>query len=238
MLRGIERLARDMSAKILKQELIANNLANATTPGFKTQRTFLSLLKARLKGGKSEERCDIGTYTSFAQGPIERTHRSLDLAINGEGLFVIDTPRGERFTRCGSFTLAETGYLATQSGDLVMGSGGPILIDGQELNITADGKVIVDGGEVGVIRIVCFGDLQNLIREGNVFAASGEPYYDADINETEIIQGALERSNVNPIDQMVEMISLHRGFETDQRSISLQDESARRLIDRVGDFEI
>jgi flagellar basal-body rod protein FlgF len=235
MLRGIQRLAEDMSVKMLKQDLIANNLANAETSGFKAQRAFVSLLNETMGAGNAAQAGPgVGTYTSFAQGPIEVTHRSLDLAINGEGFFVIDTAYGERFTRSGSFTLSEAGFLTTQSGELVVGAGGPIAISGQDLNVTPDGKVIVDGEEAGAIKVVTFASPHNLRREGNAFAAAGQPYHEVDVSQTEIIQGALERSNVSPIDEMVEMISLHRGFEAAQRSITLQDESARQLIDKAG----
>ena len=231
MLRGIERLANDMKARIVGQELVANNLANATTAGFKAQRAFRTLLNQSVKGSAKQT---LRLYTSFEQGPIERTDRPLDLAINGEGFFVIDTPFGERYTRCGAFTLSSNGLLTTMSGEPVLGSGGPIPIDGQEITIGRDGTVYVDGDEVGTLRIVRFDDPQRLVREGNRFAAGGEVALPVNPDETEIIQGALERSNVNPIDEMVEMINLHRNFETAQRSIRLQDESARQLIERAG----
>jgi flagellar basal-body rod protein FlgF len=237
MLRGIQRLARDMSAKVVKQELIANNLANATTSGFKAQRAFVSTLNEAIgadEGGRLEPA--LGSYTSFAQGPIEKTHRSLDVAINGEGFFAIDTANGERFTRDGCFTLSDAGLLTTQSGDPVLGVGGPITITGSDLSVTPDGKVISDGEEVGTLKVVVFGNPQNLIREGNMFAAQGQPYDEVDMGRTQIIHEALERSNVSPIDEMVEMISIHRSFEAAQRSITLQDESAKQLIDKAGRF--
>jgi flagellar basal-body rod protein FlgF len=235
MLKGIQRLARDMSAKIVKQELVANNLANATTPGFKTQRAFRSLLKAAIgAAGDTSDTSSIEAYTSFAQGPIEHTHRDLDVAINGEGFFAIDTPYGERYTRSGSFTLTQGGLLATQSGDLVLGAGGAIPISGNNLSITPDGKVVVDGDEVDALRIVTFRSPDLLMREGNKYASPVQPPVDADMSRTELIHGALETSNVSPVDEMVEMIAIHRGFEAEQRSIRMQDESARRLIERSG----
>ncbi len=231
MLRGIQRLASDMKARILGQELIANNLANATTAGFKAQRAFKAVLSERVAASGGD---NLRLYTSFEQGPIETTDRPLDLAINGEGFFVIDTPYGECFTRCGAFTLSSNGLLTTMSGEPVLGDGGPIPIDGQEITVGRDGTVYVDGDEVGTLRIVRFDDPQRLSREGNRFAARGATPIPVNPDETEIIQGALERSNVNPIDEMVEMINLHRNFETAQRSIRLQDESARQLIERAG----
>jgi flagellar basal-body rod protein FlgF len=238
MLSGIQRLAKDMSAKIRRQEFIADNLANSTTPGFKTQRAFLSQLRNAVTGDRAVDRAEqvIGSYTDFSQGPIEQTHRRLDLAIEGDGYFVISTSAGEKYTRCGNFTLSADGFLATQSGDLVMGAGGPITITGQDINITPEGAVMVDNEEVDTLRLVAFDDPQGLERNGNIYAAVRGSGYDADMGQTRIIQGALERSNVNPIDEMVEMISIHRGFEANQKSINLQDDSIKQLIDRAGRF--
>jgi len=236
MIRGIERLARDMTAKVFKQEVVANNLANATTPGFKTQRSFVSMLKGMITGTGTQAGPVVDTYSSFEQGPIEHTHRSLDLALDGEGFFAIATPVGERYTRSGSFTLTEAGLLATQTGGTVAGTGGPMAIEGGQITVGRDGTVVVDGEEVGMIRVVTFADPQALIREGNMYASSGQAAREVDFTETAVIQGALERSNVNPIDEMVEMIALHRNFEAAQRGIRLQDESAKQAIERVGQF--
>jgi len=257
MIDGVERLGRDMSAKVLRQELVANNLANVNTPGFKTQRAFTTVLKksmeaeatqlgecARGEGGLAtpgaaagDEHKVTSIYTSFEQGRIEYTHRSLDIAIDGEGFFVVDTPYGERFTRSGSFTLTDAGLLATYGGNLVMGQGGPIAIQGGEIEITPDARVSVDGEEVDTLKIVTFSTPGNLARSGNTFAATTEPYNEVDFTRTQVVQGALERSNVNPIDEMVEMIALHRGFEADQQSIRLQIDASKKLLERVGDIE-
>jgi flagellar basal-body rod protein FlgG len=268
MIDGVKKMARDMSVKVLRQELVANNLANVNTPGFKTQRAFTTVLKQSMgaEAGRMNEAGAASTgpaapealageglvaskavavdgekttdiYTSFEQGRIEYTHRSLDLAIDGEGFFVVDTPYGERFTRSGSFTLTQGGLLATYSGNLVIGEGGPIAIQGGEIEVTPDARVVVDGEEVDTLKIVTFSAPENLTRSGNTFASTTEPYNGVDFAETQIVQGALERSNVNPIDEMVEMIALHRGFEADQQSIRLQIDASKKLLERVGDLE-
>ena len=262
MIDGVKKMARDMSTKVLRQELVANNLANVNTPGFKTQRAFTTVLRKSMgaeaaraatpealaegggvsgpaapkpQGEGAEKVTSI--YTSFEQGRIEYTHRSLDLAIDGEGFFVVDTPFGERFTRSGSFTLTEAGLLATYGGNLVMGEGGPIAIQGGGIEVTPDARVVVDGEEVDKLKIVTFSAPGNLARSGNTFASTTEPYNEVDFSRTQVIQGALERSNVNPIDEMVEMIALHRGFEADQQSIRLQIDASKKLLERVGDIE-
>jgi flagellar basal-body rod protein FlgG len=238
VIEGIQRLAKDMTAKVKRQEYIADNLANAATPGFKNQRAFISQLRTSVSGvgNPRDVQQVIGSYTDFAQGPIEQTHRSLDLAIEGEGFFVLSTPEGDRYTRCGNFTLDADGYLVSQSGHPVMGTSGPIPITGQDIRVTPEGAVVVDNQEIGSIRLVTFGDLQGLGRNGNIYSALQAGARDVDADSARIIQGALERSNVNPIDEMVEMISIHRGFEADQKSINLQDEAAKQLIDRAGRF--
>ena len=245
MIDGVKKMARDMSVKVLRQELVANNLANVNTPGFKTQRAFTAVLKKSMgaeaaqvgERARGEGGLATSIYTSFEQGRIEYTHRSLDLAIDGEGFFVVDTPYGERFTRSGSFTLTEAGLLATYGGNLVMGQGGPIAIQGGEIEITPDARVSVDGEEVDTLKIVTFSAPENLARSGNTFASTTEPYNEVDFTRTQVVQGALERSNVNPIDEMVEMIALHRGFEADQQSIRLQIDASKKLLERVGDIE-
>jgi flagellar basal-body rod protein FlgF len=252
MIDGVKKMARDMSVKVLRQELIANNLANVNTPGFKAQRAFATVLKQSLgaEAAQMGERAQAppkpqgeggemttGIYTSFEQGRIEYTHRDLDLAIDGEGFFVVDTPFGERFTRAGSFTLTEAGLLATYGGNLVMGQGGPIAIQGEKVEVTPDARVVVDGEEVDTLKVVAFSNPEDLDRQGNTFAPGAEAYHEVDFTETQVVQGALERSNVNPIDEMVEMIATHRGFEADQQSIRLQMDATKKLMERVGDLK-
>lgn len=255
MIDGVKKMAKDMSVKVLRQELVANNLANVNTPGFKVQRAFSSVLRKSIgsdasakavgagdAGAISEARAEegqleTGIYTCFEQGRIEYTHRDLDVAIDGEGFFVVDTPLGERFTRSGSFTLTDAGLLSTYGGNLVMGAGGPISIQGGQVEVTADGRVIVDGEEADTLKVVAFSDPAGLDRQGNTFGSATGAYHEVDFSETQLVQGALERSNVNPIDEMVEMMALHRGFESNQRSIRLQIDASKKLMERVGDLD-
>jgi len=106
MLKGVERLAADMTTRITRQDMLAENLANASTPGFKTQRLFSSLLEESMRsGGKFADGKAYGIYTDFSQGPVDVTHRPLDFAIQGDGFFAIETETGEKYTRAGNFTL-------------------------------------------------------------------------------------------------------------------------------------
>ena len=235
MIRGIERLAKDMTVRMLRQDAVASNLANATTSGYKTQRTFGSVLEDAVGGAGQTERAGAADlYTDFSQGPIDRTERQLDVALEGEGFFVVDTPVGLRFTRCGNFTLSDDGTLVTQAGHPVLGGSGPITVTGDSVVITAEGAIYANNEEIGSLRVVTFDNLQSLANEGNMFASLVEEGRPCDMKSTQVIQGALERSNVSPIDEMVEMIAVQRGFEAGQKAITLQDESAKQLIDRAG----
>jgi flagellar basal-body rod protein FlgF len=235
VLKGIDRLAADMTARITRQDMLAENLANASTPGFKTQRLFMTLLRESVRsGGKVTNDRAYGIYTDFSDGPVDVTGRPLDFAIQGEGFFAIETSTGERYTRAGNFTLDEEGTLTTNRGDVVVGSSGPITIESEDFTVSAEGKVIVEGAEIGAIKIVTFNDARSLVRRGNYFDAGAQAAVESEMIETSILQGALERANVNPIDEMVNMIAVHRGFETAQSTIKMQDDSAKKLIDNAG----
>jgi flagellar basal-body rod protein FlgF len=238
VLKGIDRLAADMTARITRQDILAENLANVSTPGFKTQRLFMSILNESVRSsGRVPDVREYGVYTDFSQGPIDVTGRPLDFAIRGDGFFAIETATGEKYTRAGNFTLDEEGTLITNNGDAVMGTSGPITIEGQNFVVSAEGKVIVDESEVGAIKVVTFQRPAGLIRKGNYFEAGGQAPVESEMVETQVLQGALERANVNPIDEMVNMIAVYRGFEADQATIRMQHESAKRLIEHAGNIE-
>lgn len=238
MLKGIDRLAADMTARITRQDMLAENMANVSTPGFKTQRLFMSLLKESVRSaGNLDDVKEYGVYTDFSQGPVDVTGRPLDFAIQGDGFFAIETAAGERYTRAGNFTLDDEGTLTTSNGDAVMGTSGPITIEGQNFTVSAEGKVIVDGSEIGAIKVVTFERPPDLVRRGNYFEAAGQAPAECEMVETRVLQGALERANVNLIDEMVNMIAVYRGFEADQATIRMQHDSAKKLIEHAGNIE-
>jgi len=235
VLKGVNRLAADMTARITRQDMVAENLANASTPGFKTQRLFSTLLRESVRsGGKAADHRAYGIYTDFSQGPVDVTNRPLDFAINGEGFFAVETSTGEQYTRAGNFTLDEEGTLTTNRGHVVQGTSGPITIESGDFTVSAEGKIMVQGAEVGAIKVVTFRDPQNLVRRGNYYEAPGQAAQESEMTDTQVLQGALERANVSPVDEMVNMIAVHRGFETEQATIKMQDDSAKKLIDNAG----
>mgnify|MGYP003940482311 FL=1 len=174
--------------------------------------------------------------TDFTLGELTETGGKLDVALNRSGFFtVVDGEGNTYYTRDGSFQLNEEGALVTSTGHYVQGTNGNIYINGDDISIGRDGTVIVDGNVVGRLDIV---DLQNrefLRKVGyNLYqmAEGAEPEEIA--YEGEVLQGVIEGSNVNPIDEMVEMITLLREFEVSQKLIRVQDEMLERASNELG----
>ena len=204
-------------------DIIANNLANGSTNGFKSvQATFKELLDEEREGTKNLTQRHVmldGTYTDFSQGPMRHTHNPMDVAIQGEGFFVVDTAEGPRYTRNGSFVLNDQRQLTTVSGELVQGTGGAIEVpEGAVININQSGAVTSGQLEIGKIRVVKFENPQGLNRVGhNLYAAEGiDPQ---DVESPSVLTGALERSNVNMIREMTSLIKVSRFYESFNKAI-------------------
>lgn len=174
--------------------------------------------------------------TDFTQGEIVETNGIFDLALSGPGFFKIQGEDGEvYYTRDGSFTLNNNSELVTTDGRQVLGLGGPIIINGNDVTITTTGQVIVDGVNVGTLDIV---DIENK----EFLRKIGDNYYriiDGEVAEEvafegEVLQGYLEGSNVNPINEMVEMITLLRNQEACQKAIRVQDEMLEKSANEIG----
>ena len=166
---------------------------------------------------------------------MDRTGNPLDLALAGDGFFVISTPDGERFTRNGHFTLTNEGVLTTADGNAVMGEGGEIRLPAGTTNIGPDGTISVDGQTVGKLRIARFADPSALVRAGSSLFAVGTPGVEPeDMDNPALRQGMLERSNVSTIEEMVSMITTFRFYEADQRAVQMQDGALGRVVNELG----
>ena len=174
--------------------------------------------------------------TDFSFGDLIETGNKLDVALNQSGFFrVVDEEGNQYYTRDGSFTINGQGALITSTGEFVQGVNGTIYINGEDVQITRNGTVIVDGNVVGRLDIVDIGNREFLRKVGHSLyqMAEGEeaeeiPY------EGEVLQGYLEGSNVNPIDEMVEMITLLREFEASQKIIRVEDEMLEKAVNQIG----
>jgi flagellar basal-body rod protein FlgF len=205
---------------------VANNLANANTTGYRAQvNNFRSVLSGVSNGSPLNNTTNAygvlgDTQLDFSQGAIERTGNSLDFALQGPGFFVVQTPAGTAYTRSGNFKLSPTGQLVTQEGDPVMSDQGPIQLPAGTVNVSPDGTISVDGAVAGNLKIVEF-------PKGTQIQSLGKTYYSAPpktavaARSTQIQQGMIESSNVNPIATAVELVSLQRTAEMMQRTLSI-----------------
>lgn len=244
-----------MRARQRTLEIIANNVANASTTGFKGDRVLYSAVEAeeqekvRSESERTVEPTDVGGQsgagelprnsspaaakqvlgvmaagiTNFTAGTIRQTGRSLDVALSGDGFFVVATPRGERYTRAGSFTLDGSGQLVTQSGDIVVGQSGPITVPPGEVAIGEDGTFSVGGQAVGRIKVARFADPRAaLIKEGGSLFAPVENIRPVDDTGTRVVSGSLETSNINTLEEVAAMIQNNREFDSLHRIMTLK----------------
>lgn len=216
-------------------DVVTNNLANVNSPGFKAERPFYRMLQeARGLSGSAL----YGTVTDFGPGTLRSTGNPLDLAINGEGFFTVLTPGGERYTRNGSFSIAQGGELVTREGLTVQGvGGGPIIIalgpdSPNEVTVSPSGDVSVDGELVGTLAVVSFADYGSLRSEGSLtFASDVQPQRVVNPN---IEQGVLEESNVDAIGALLQLIQLNRAFDINQRTVfTLMNTVNRRAVNEI-----
>ena len=222
-------------------DIVANNIANMNTTGFKGEKMMFTqhLVKSgggqRLLGPKLAFTRDIATMLDTSDGPMEKTGNSLDLGINGEGYFVIQTENGERYTRNGHFQLDDGGQLVNQNGDPLLSTANePLFLSPEdtEIAISRDGTVSTNNGDLGRIRLVGFENPQNLKRGADgLFNTDERP---KDIESPEINQGMLEGSNVKPIFEMARMITIHRNYDNIRNFIKREDERMRNMVKELG----
>ncbi|MEK6538568.1 MAG: flagellar hook-basal body protein, partial [Nitrospirota bacterium] len=164
-------------------------------------------------------------FTDFNTGVIRETGNVLDLAIEGDGFFEIDTPDGTRYTRSGNFILDASKTLTTVDGHMVMGDGGPIILEEGKIAVDADGRVSVNGSEVNKVKIVDFEKPYTLTKDqNNMFFGAGEQT----AGGYKLLQGAVELSNVNSVKEMAAMISVLRGYESYQKVMTTMDETSAK----------
>lgn len=223
-------------------EKVTNNLANVNTAGYKGdyptfESYFLNGTGNGNIGGEitpSVVLVRVSDGIDMTQGPVKETGNPLDLAIEGEGFFVVDTPEGTRYTRTGTFTLNNEGVLVTQQGFPVMGERGEISLSGKEIVVTEDGSVIVDGRDVDTLRVVDIDDRKNLIKAGDNLFSLTDGGSEVEAEGVSIHQGGVEMSNVNVVSEMTKLINIHRAYESYQKVIHSMDEISSKTINEVG----
>ena len=223
-----------------EMQVVANNLANASTTGYKSDRAIFG--EFLVSTGSQSSSLSMGTLAghNFAmeQGALRITGGELDLAIQGDGFFVIDTPQGQRLTRAGHFQLSSNGQIVDMNGNALLGAGGsPVSIpqNASQIMVSADGTLSVSSGdavppeEVGTLGVVVPNGVMQ--RDSNSYFSAPEGYANAE--NTEIVQGALEQSNVSPVLEVARMIEVQRAYEAGQTLFEREDQRISQIINSM-----
>ena len=281
MIRGIYTSASGMAAMQSKLDIISHNIANVDLTGFKRDVVVMKAFPdIQIRRGEDDGLVSLpigsydtmpfvgklGTgvevnesYTIYEQGSLKETGNEFDFALDGKGFIAIETEKGERYTRNGSFTIDKDGYLVTKDGLRVLNElGGYIKIKKNNFIIDKEGNIyqnnefaedenrLVQKEEnewrdtelIGRLKIVRFPRERELRREGNSFyyenLFTGENYIAQGNERPKVLQGFLESANVNPVIEMTQMIEVHRAYEANQKSIQSHDQLLGKVINEVG----
>ena len=243
-------LSRQMTLE-RQLDVVANNVANVNTTGYKADR---SLFEEFLMSGAHEDNFvgsdrrvsyvqDRATYRDFTQGAAEQTKNPLDVAIDGGGFLVVQTPAGERYTRDGGLQRNNTGQLVTSAGNPVLGTSGPIVFQptDHDINISPDGSVTVLEGSSktdslrGKLRLVSFADAQKLLKEGSNLYAAGEGAAAQPDAKSQVKQGFIEKSNVNAVSEMSRMMEVMRTYTQISTLMQQQNDLQKSAIEKLAD---
>ncbi|MFQ5688158.1 MAG: flagellar basal-body rod protein FlgF [Candidatus Scalindua sp.] len=232
MIDGIELAASGLDSYANVQDVIARNLANANTIGFKKNTISFKTILTNVNGVETSSlQTNYGVDQS--RGNLTYTGNNLDIAIDGDGFFTLETDKGMRYTRNGQFQLSINSEIVTDNGSKLMGDSGPIIIPkgGREIVIDNNGVVKVDGKDIGKLIITNFTDLNRLVPTGDsTFTAPIETINGNGDVKFRVAQGYLERSNVNVVMEMVDMITNMRSYEASNNVIKTFSDLMERLI--------
>lgn len=258
MLRGLYTAWTGMVNEQKRLDVISNNMANSNTVGYKDEKVasqaFDQVLGIKIRDGSQayhNERIGslslgvkIGeTYTDYSQGSIRQTGGTYDLALSGSGFFTMSVTDKAgvvhtRYTRDGRFMLTKEGLLVDSDGNPVQGEGGDIVIDpsSKRVSISNTGQIMADGELIDTLKIVDFADYDYLYKYGDTMyePVDGATFKDA---TAEIIQGYTEQSNVNVVREMVDMITITRAYEANQKVIRSYDTMLDRSVNQVGNLK-
>lgn len=255
MLRGLYTAWTGMVNEQKRLDVVSNNLANADTYGYKadsvSSQAFDQLLTLKIRdGSQAYHNQAIGTmslgvkvgevYTDFAQGSVRNTGGTFDVALSGNGFFTIHytNSRGQtltRYTRDGSFQVTKDGYLVDTEGNRVQGKGGDIRIDtnAKDVSIDKDGTITADGTAVDQLQITDFADYDYLVKLGDNMYTTVDGAREI-ASTADVMQGYTEQSNVNVVSEMVDMITITRAYEANQKMIRAMDSMMEKAVNAVG----
>lgn len=243
VIRGLYTATSGMMIQAEKQQVLTNDLANVNTTGYKRDvvrsDTFKEVLLHRKDSSGQSLIGTLGlgnsnkeTVTLFEQGALKATERELDLALMGEGFYVIQSRGQEVYTRDGSFSKDSQGRLVTSNGDYVLGEKGIVTLSDEPVTIDSQGTIWQGNTQIDKLRVVSFEDSSQLEKQGNsLFVNKGSAVSQADAT---VRQGFLEGSNVDLVSAMVDLMAVMRAYETGQKVIQIQDETLGLAVKEVG----
>jgi flagellar basal-body rod protein FlgF len=215
------------STRLDALEVVANNLANANTTGYKAQVSFYRAMPAWLQESLTTPLNQVvnrfgvlgGAHLDLTPGNLEKTENPTDVALQGAGFFSVQTKAGVRYTRDGNFQLNAKRQLVTATGDPVLGEQGPLQIPSGEISISEDGTISVDSGVVAKLKVTEFASATDLKPEGNSYFASQSAGKLA--ADPRVMQGSLETSNASPVKATVSLIELQRTAQMMEKALSI-----------------
>jgi flagellar basal-body rod protein FlgF len=227
-----------------QMDVVANNMANINTTGFKAENILFEeykMPKARDRDFSYSDQTlsyteDWATIHDMSAGAINATGNDLDVALQGDGFLVVQTPNGERWTKSGALQINNQGILVDQSGFPVMSNGGPVQFgaDDGSISIGEDGTIDTEnGGTKGQLRIVEFANPQQLARDGSNLYSGSTPI---PATATRVVQGAIEKSNVSGVTEMAEMIRVQRAYQSLADLMQKQNDLRTSAVKRLGDM--
>ena len=218
-------------------DVIANNMANLNTTGFKSEEMMVAQADVKTKsdttpfGRQVSFVRDLGTVRDPKEGPMNKTGAPLDVAIHGSGYFTLDSPGGARYTRAGHFRLDENGMIVSGEGLPVMQANGtPIIVAPNEaqINIANDGTVSTENGQIGQIKVVSFANEQDLKKAGDGTYITNDTANT--VARPQLTQGMLEDSNVEAISQMTSMLTVMRSYQSIQNILDNEQDRIMKAM--------
>ena len=232
--------AAGMRARMESMDLLANNIANASTSGYKGDSEFYTLFTSEAQDAEGAQPSTTlpmiqKQWTDFSQGLLEPTNNPLDFGLSGKGFFVVAGPNGPLYTRSGSFQVSTSGKLTTPDGYALLDQGGqPIQADaGHPIEVGLDGSVRQKGQSIGKLQLVDFKNPSVLLKQGNNYFRNTGANQPAEATDVKVQQGRLEGSNVSASHAAVRLVGVMRQFEMMQKAISLAGDMTRKTIEEV-----
>lgn len=219
-----------------QMDVLANNIANVNTTAYKGQAVlFQTYVIEPQPGDRMDFVIDRATLRNTSTGAMARTGNDLDVALQGDGYFGVQTPQGVQYTRAGSFALNNSGDIVTQDGLIVMSLEGQALNvpdDARTIEIDQTGRIITDKGEVGKFQVVTFKREQEMVETGRGLyqtKETGQP-----VENTRVVQGMLEQSNVQPVVEMTRVTEVVRAYQQTLNMLQSENERMRNAIKTLG----